>query len=114
MDFDDIRPRSYHIYDNPTSDVKPGMVVLANYNIDSPKCRGFWYDVKITTTISNSNIIRGTVLVGRIDGTSINDCRLKFPNEIMRIEHPDNKLSRIKHPTIIPFSKLSLLLLESY
>lgn len=38
--FDNIRPRSYYTYKIP--ELVSGMTVLANFNIDSPKERGFW------------------------------------------------------------------------
>lgn len=38
--FENVRPRSYYTFKIP--ELEPGMTVLANFNIDAPKERGFW------------------------------------------------------------------------
>lgn len=61
------------------------MLVMVNYNIEEPKTRGHWYDFKISK-VTDKTIV-GTVLVGK-DKTPLEDCTVKFVNEVMRIEPP--------------------------
>lgn len=60
--------------------------VLANYNIEEPKSRGFWYIVNVKGFTSNKSgrIIIADVLVS--DEMPLKDCQLLFPDEIMKIE----------------------------
>ncbi|KAJ8915761.1 hypothetical protein NQ315_004573 [Exocentrus adspersus] len=81
--FDDIRPRSFYTY--KISELKKGMIVLVNYNIEGTKSRGLWYDFKIEEV--NRTSVQGTIMVGR-DKASIENCSIKSLNEIMRIENP--------------------------
>ncbi|CAG9812763.1 unnamed protein product [Phaedon cochleariae] len=81
--FDDIRPRSSYCY--KTSELEKGMIVLANYNTEEKKSRGHWYDFEVEGATRTS--VKGTLLVGR-DKTRLENCSLKFVNEIMRIEKP--------------------------
>ncbi|KAL1513520.1 hypothetical protein ABEB36_002922 [Hypothenemus hampei] len=80
--FENIRPRSYYIY--KYEEIKPGMKVLANYNIDTPKERGLWYDFYISE-MTGPKQVTGTVFVGE---GNITDCHIKFTQELMRIESP--------------------------
>ncbi|CAH0547983.1 unnamed protein product [Brassicogethes aeneus] len=77
----EIRPRSFYTY--KTNELKEEMIVLVNYNIEEPKTRGPWFDFKIVTV--NNKTVNGTVFVGK-DKTPIENCTLKFIDEIMRIE----------------------------
>lgn len=81
VQFENIRPRSFYTYKIP--DLAVDMRVLVNFNIDSPKERGFWYDFKITK-VGSVDII-GTIFIGN---EQIDNCNIKFIQEVMRIEEP--------------------------
>ncbi|XP_030761306.1 E3 ubiquitin-protein ligase UHRF1-like [Sitophilus oryzae] len=87
VEFSNIRPRSYYTYKIP--ELSPGMRVLVNYNIDSPRSRGLWYDFEISKVASVDVI--GKLFI--VDG-SIDDCNIKFIQEVMRIEETKPKKSR--------------------
>ncbi|XP_078657460.1 E3 ubiquitin-protein ligase UHRF1-like [Branchiostoma floridae x Branchiostoma belcheri] len=81
----DIRPRARTVI--PFEDVQQGMLVMANYNPDEPKERGYWYDVEVVAKKAkrtNKELI-GRILLGS-RGDSIEDCRLIFTEEIFKIE----------------------------
>ncbi|KAG5881112.1 hypothetical protein JTB14_024357 [Gonioctena quinquepunctata] len=81
--FIDIRPRSHYIY--KISELESGMIVLANYNIEEKKSRGPWYEFRVEDISKTS--VKGSLLVGR-DRAPLENCSLKFIDEIMRIEKP--------------------------
>lgn len=81
--FSDIRPRARYTYKK--SELKSGLVVMANYNIEEPSARGYWYDFEINKVSGKS--ILGTIFVGK-EKTPLEDCSVKFVDEIMRIEKP--------------------------
>ena len=64
MKFRDIRPRAHTKI--RYEDVKIGDVVMANYNIDEPQERGYWFDVCVTSVSCNrlQREITGTIFVG--------------------------------------------------
>ncbi|XP_044755142.1 E3 ubiquitin-protein ligase UHRF1-like isoform X2 [Coccinella septempunctata] len=80
--FEDLRPRSFYTYD--FGELKEGMKVLANVNMDEPKSRGYWYDVEIKKISKKS--IDAVAFVNR--GSVSLECNLYFINEILRIEKP--------------------------
>ncbi|KAF7280152.1 hypothetical protein GWI33_006328 [Rhynchophorus ferrugineus] len=84
VELENIRPRSYYTYKIP--DLKVGMRVLVNYNIDSPKSRGLWYDFEITE-VGSIDVI-GKLFFGH---SCIDNCNIKFIQEVMRIEEPTKK-----------------------
>ncbi|XP_050296174.1 E3 ubiquitin-protein ligase UHRF1-like isoform X2 [Anthonomus grandis grandis] len=93
--FENIRPRSYYVFKVP--ELMPEMTVLANFNIDSPKERGFWYDFHITQ-VGSVDII-GTIVIGN---EKIDNCNIKFIQECMRIEEPIlNKVKDKKAPRYV-------------
>ncbi|XP_072032626.1 E3 ubiquitin-protein ligase UHRF1-like [Amphiura filiformis] len=77
------RARSYLKFEN----IKEGDIVMANYNSDEPTERGFWYDVKVLKKKSSRTYkeLRGDVLLGP-SGDVLKDCRIKFTDEIFKIE----------------------------
>eukprot|EP00058_Branchiostoma_floridae_P015066 XP_002600554.1 hypothetical protein BRAFLDRAFT_205176 [Branchiostoma floridae] len=79
----DIRPRARTVV--PFDDVQEGMLVMANYNPDEPKERGYWYDIEVTAKKSKrtNKELFGRILLG---GDSIEDCRVIFTEEIFKIE----------------------------
>ena len=67
------------------SDLKEGMDVLANYNVQEPKKRGIW--VRGTVDKVTRKEVVSTLYVG-VDLTPVPDCKLLFPDEIMKLEDP--------------------------
>ena len=84
----DIRPRARTKI--PFKTLEKGMIVMANYNCDEPKERGFWYDVRITRKIDkkSSPKVYGKLLLGK-DDSSAEECCIKFVEEIFQIESSD-------------------------
>jgi len=79
------------------ADVKVGDVVLVNYNIESPKERGYWYDM-VVTKVGQKRTQRelvGTIFVGS-QRTHLDDCKIVFVDELMQIEFPKNLSERSK------------------
>lgn len=88
----DVRPRartkiSYE-------DVESGMIVMANYNCDEKRERGFWYDVEVTRKVKkrNGKEIYGKLLLGK-DNSVAEECKIIFTDEIFAIESSDAPLS---------------------
>ncbi|KAL4236714.1 ubiquitin-like with PHD and RING finger domains 2 [Mactra antiquata] len=88
----DIRPRAKTII--KFSDVKVGSLVMANYNIEEPDERGFWYDCVITDKIDTrtNKKLTATVYFGP-DLSPLENCKLLFVDEIFDIEEPGTQLS---------------------
>ncbi|XP_072570685.1 E3 ubiquitin-protein ligase UHRF2 isoform X1 [Paramormyrops kingsleyae] len=86
MSAEDVRPRSRTLL--KWEQLKVGLVVMVNYNIEIPEERGFWYDAEITALneVSRTNKeLRVKLLLGG-PGDVISDCKLLFPDEIYKIE----------------------------
>ncbi|XP_066566665.1 E3 ubiquitin-protein ligase UHRF2 [Amia ocellicauda] len=84
----DVRPRARTLL--KWDQLREGMVVMVNYNIEIPEERGFWFDAEITALkeVSRTNKeIRVKILLGGPDDV-INDCKLLFLEEIYKIEKP--------------------------
>lgn len=58
VEFDDIRPRSFHLL--KTSDLIEKMTVMLNYNVDDPKTLGYWYDFEID--MINRKYLKGKLM----------------------------------------------------
>ena len=61
---------------------------MVNYNIEEPKERGYWYDLKVTSINANGRrkpVLKGTLFVGT-ENTNLEDSIVAFTNEIMKIE----------------------------
>jgi E3 ubiquitin-protein ligase UHRF1 len=102
--FDDIRPRARHTFSN--EELQPAMVVFVNYNIESPKERGYWYDFEIKEITRRE--IKGTLLVGK-NHAKLENCTVKFNDEIMKIEKPTLLTERTENwDEAIPLRKLPL------
>lgn len=80
-----IRPRARHVFD--FRDLKIGDIVMANYNIENPKSRGYWYDVCITeiNKTRTSKEIVGCIYVGK-DAKLLENCKIRFCDEVLKIE----------------------------
>lgn len=84
----DVRPRARVILQ--WSQIFVGQVVMANYNTDEPKERGFWYDVEITRKVEaltrNSKKLYARLLLKEENGDSVSqECELLFIDEIFKI-----------------------------
>ena len=80
---DQLRPRARKVLKR--SELKEGMEVLANYNVQEPNKRGIW--VKGTVSKVTRKEVFCTLYVG-VDLTPVPDCKLLFPDETMRLEVP--------------------------
>lgn len=86
ISFKDIRPRARYTY--KFSELNLGQTVMANYNIEDPNARGFWYDMCIDKiTKGDKRTVIGTLQVGE-GKIPLEKCKIKFVDEIMRIEKP--------------------------
>nr|F6UA42.2 RecName: Full=E3 ubiquitin-protein ligase UHRF1; AltName: Full=RING-type E3 ubiquitin transferase UHRF1; AltName: Full=Ubiquitin-like PHD and RING finger domain-containing protein 1; AltName: Full=Ubiquitin-like-containing PHD and RING finger domains protein 1 [Xenopus tropicalis] len=83
----------------PWHDLKVGQVVMVNYNPDEPKERGYWYDAEILRKRETRTIkeIYVKVLLGDA-GDSLNDCRIRFVDEIYKIEEPGSAYITTESP----------------
>lgn len=83
-----IRPRARRLI--PFADVSVGDALMANYNVEDPDELGFWYDCEVTAkrATRTTRELSATVYVGA-SRTPLNNCRLKFCDELFAIEgHP--------------------------
>nr|XP_015840552.1 PREDICTED: E3 ubiquitin-protein ligase UHRF1 isoform X2 [Tribolium castaneum] len=102
--FSEIRPRAYYTYHK--SELTPGVIVLANYNIEEPTSRGYWYDFEIKEITKKG--IKGALLVGT-ELARLENCTTQFVDELLRIENPKLLNERLEtKPKEIPLRKLPL------
>ncbi|KAK7006072.1 hypothetical protein SK128_004256 [Halocaridina rubra] len=80
-----IRPRAWKLVD--LDDLKPGDMIMANYNLEDPQERGHWYDCKVKKTINTrtQKEVIATVYLDS-DESPLEDCRLCFVKELFKIE----------------------------
>lgn len=86
LNLSDIRPRSRQLIS--LTSVKCGDIVMVNYNIDEPKSRGYWYDLKVTQVVTNGKkrpFIKGTISVGS-ENTQLENCIIAMTDKVMAIE----------------------------
>ncbi|KAM4027113.1 E3 ubiquitin-protein ligase UHRF1-like [Anomaloglossus baeobatrachus] len=83
----DVRPRARSTLS--WGELKAGLVVMLNYNPDDPKERGYWYDAEILRKRETRTVkeLYAKVLLGEA-GDTLDDCRIKFVDEIYKIEEP--------------------------
>lgn len=85
---EDIRPRARHTY--TVQELEVGMKVFVNHNLKTPDKRGGWFDAKIVKT--NPVVVRLFASLPlprrKISFADEIDCKIIFPEEIMRIEAP--------------------------
>eukprot|EP00794_Sanderia_malayensis_P007068 gene7068-7863_t len=69
------------------NEIEKGTKVMANYNTDDPKERGFWYDVVVTRKVEKrkEKLLYGKLMLGK-DGTVSEECRIMFTDEVFKIE----------------------------
>ncbi|KAM3845235.1 E3 ubiquitin-protein ligase UHRF2 isoform 3-T3 [Vipera latastei] len=83
-----LRPRARTIL--KWNELHVGDTVMVNYNVESPEERGFWFDAEITSLreISRTNKeAYAKIMLGGPEDV-INDCKLRFIEEIYKIEKP--------------------------
>lgn len=96
----DVRARARTLV--PWQDLEVGQVVMANYNVDYPRKRGFWYDVEICRKreTRTARELYGNVMLA--NDSQLNDCRIMFVDEIFKIELPDERSPLIGSPSQPP------------
>lgn len=77
---------------------------MINYNIEQPTQRGFWYDLLVTSVVKKNlektAKIKGNLLVGYGDNV-LNNCNVKFTDDIMEIERKILVADRSKQELLI-------------
>uniref|UniRef100_A0A667YH85 E3 ubiquitin-protein ligase UHRF n=1 Tax=Myripristis murdjan TaxID=586833 RepID=A0A667YH85_9TELE len=84
----DVRPRARTLL--RWDQLKVGLPVMINYNLETPEERGFWFDAVIQTLTQTSRTnkeLRVKILLGG-PGDVIGDCKVQFLDEIYQVEKP--------------------------
>ncbi|XP_077346932.1 E3 ubiquitin-protein ligase UHRF1-like [Lithobates pipiens] len=83
----DVRPRARTKL--PWEDLAVGQLVMVNYNPDEPKEKGYWYDAEIQRKRETRTVreVYAKVQLGAFSDV-LDDCRIRFVNEIFKIEAP--------------------------
>ncbi|XP_072309172.1 E3 ubiquitin-protein ligase UHRF2-like isoform X2 [Eucyclogobius newberryi] len=83
-----VRPRARTLL--RWDQLQEGMTVMANYNMETPEERGFWFDAEIQTLNQASRTnkeLRVKILIGG-PGDVVEDCKIHFLDEIYQMEKP--------------------------
>ncbi|CAJ1070214.1 LOW QUALITY PROTEIN: E3 ubiquitin-protein ligase UHRF1 [Xyrichtys novacula] len=83
-----VRPRARTLL--RWDQLEVGMLVMVNYNIETPDERGFWFDAEVQTlnqTSRTNKELRVKILLGG-PGDIIGDCKVQFLDEIYQVERP--------------------------
>ncbi|XP_069815523.1 E3 ubiquitin-protein ligase UHRF1-like [Dendropsophus ebraccatus] len=93
----DVRPRARTKLS--WGQLQAGLVVMLNYNPDEPKEKGYWYDAEILRKRETRTVkeLYAKVLLGEA-GDSLDDCRIKFVDEIYKIEEPGSSAQSSEPP----------------
>ncbi|KAK7010488.1 E3 ubiquitin-protein ligase UHRF1 [Biomphalaria glabrata] len=88
----EIRPRARTLI--RFQDVQVGQLIMANYNLEEPEMRGYWYDCIVTGKKDTRTMkeLYATVKAGP-NLTPLPNCRLLFIKELFGIELPGTQLS---------------------
>uniref|UniRef100_G1PAY9 E3 ubiquitin-protein ligase UHRF n=1 Tax=Myotis lucifugus TaxID=59463 RepID=G1PAY9_MYOLU len=78
-------------------ELKEGQEVMLNYNPDSPKERGFWYDAVITRK-NQTRTSRELYANVRLGSSSLSNCRIMFVDEVFKIERPGEGAPMVENP----------------
>ncbi|KAK4320574.1 hypothetical protein Pmani_008578 [Petrolisthes manimaculis] len=80
-----VRPRAHKYI--KLDEVKPGQVIMANYNLEDPEQRGYWFDCKVTEMVNTRTDKRllATVYVGA-DASPIEGCHIHLVKELFAVE----------------------------
>ncbi|XP_031204544.1 E3 ubiquitin-protein ligase UHRF1 isoform X5 [Mastomys coucha] len=86
----------------PWEDLEVGQVVMANYNVDYPRKRGFWYDVEICRKrqTRTARELYGNIML--LNDSQLNNCRIIFVDEVLKIELPNERSPLIGSPSQPP------------
>ncbi|KAK9503887.1 hypothetical protein O3M35_010353 [Rhynocoris fuscipes] len=81
----ELRPRARYVTEN----AKKGDIIMVNYNMERPTERGLWYDLMVTSVTLNKtgkpSVIKGNLYFGS-ENNVLNDCKIKFVNDLFKIE----------------------------
>ncbi|XP_056146892.1 E3 ubiquitin-protein ligase UHRF2-like [Lampris incognitus] len=84
----DVRPRARTLL--RWDQLRVGMLVMINYNLETPEERGFWFDAEVQAldqpTRTNKEL-RVKILLGG-PGDVIEDCKVQFLDEVYQVEKP--------------------------
>ncbi|KAL7298508.1 hypothetical protein TKK_0008288 [Trichogramma kaykai] len=82
-----IRPRAWKTLD--FNDLEIGQRVMVNYNLESPKEIGHWYDLTISKirNVRTVKELKGTIHIGDTERT-IDDCEINIKQGVYQIEEP--------------------------
>ncbi|XP_020780823.1 E3 ubiquitin-protein ligase UHRF2 isoform X1 [Boleophthalmus pectinirostris] len=81
-----VRPRARTLL--RWDQLQEGMIVMVNYNMETPEERGFWFDAEIQTlnqTSRTNKELRVKILIGG-PGDVVEDCKIQFLDEIYQVE----------------------------
>nr|AWN02133.1 ubiquitin-like protein [Portunus sp. CY-2018] len=80
-----IRPRAHHLL--CLKDLKPGDMIMANYNLEEPQERGHWFDCKVTRVVDTGTQKRvvATVFIGA-DSSPMENCHISLIDELFAVE----------------------------
>lgn len=86
-----VRPRARTLL--RWDQLQEGMIVMVNYNMETPEERGFWFDAEIQTlnqTSRTNKELRVKILIGGVSGPGdvVEDCKIQFLDEIYKVEKP--------------------------
>ncbi|XP_055087510.1 E3 ubiquitin-protein ligase UHRF2-like isoform X2 [Periophthalmus magnuspinnatus] len=83
-----VRPRARTLL--RWDQLQEGMIVMVNYNMETPEERGFWFDAEIQAlnqTSRTNKELRVKILIGG-PGDVVEDCKVHFLDEIYQVEKP--------------------------
>lgn len=83
-----VRPRARTLL--KWEQLQEGMIVMVNYNMETPEERGFWFDAeiqKLNQTSRTSKELRVKLLIGGPEDI-VEDCKIQFLDEIYKVEGP--------------------------
>uniref|UniRef100_A0A672ZAJ5 E3 ubiquitin-protein ligase UHRF n=1 Tax=Sphaeramia orbicularis TaxID=375764 RepID=A0A672ZAJ5_9TELE len=84
----DVRPRARTLL--RWDQLQVGMLIMVNYNMETPEERGFWFDAEVQSLNQASRTnkeLRVKILLGG-PGDTIGDCKVQFLDEIYQVEKP--------------------------
>ncbi|KAM5157640.1 E3 ubiquitin-protein ligase UHRF1 [Mantella aurantiaca] len=93
----DVRPRARTKL--RWEELRIGQVVMVNYNPDDPKEKGYWYDAEIQRKRETRTVkeVYAKVVMGE-SGDSLDDCRIRFVEEIFKIEEAGSEDPAVSPP----------------
>nr|6VEE_A Chain A, E3 ubiquitin-protein ligase UHRF1 [Mus musculus] len=86
----------------PWENLEVGQVVMANYNVDYPRKRGFWYDVEICRKRQTRTARELYGNIRLLNDSQLNNCRIMFVDEVLMIELPKERRPLIASPSQPP------------